>query len=77
MRNVAKVISESRDKINPYYDLCAGELNQLYDVAEKSVAHALCDAFVFGYEMGNRASRAAAKRKQKAPAMRQHCKGKP
>lgn len=63
MRNVAKVVSESRGKINQNYSLRAGELNQILDVAEKSTVNAIWNAFVFGYEMSRRASRAAVKKK--------------
>lgn len=54
-RNVHKTIEQFRGKINPYYDASVKELSSIALNSACSL-DAVCDAFVFGYAQGCKAT---------------------
>ena len=66
MRDIIKIINDRERNINPYYDIRVKEGIFLSELANQDVFDAISKAFIFGYEMGVRATKAERKMKAKA-----------
>ncbi len=61
-RNLKKIITERN--INPYYDLNAKEAIEIYQTCDKEPMQCVMYGFLYGYEMGKRATLAELKKKR-------------
>ena len=63
-RNIKKIVEARKKNINPHYDMTAMDMEFFYRLAfsEKeatstAIMDAVMQAFIYGYEMGNRAAK--------------------
>jgi hypothetical protein len=57
-----QLITETRKKINPYYELTIGQLTEIYE-ANPGVVERMSNSFIYGYAQGVKAAKAEARRK--------------
>ncbi len=68
-RNLRKIAVERAENVNELYDLRAGDLIELHDIVkEKGAIMGIKVAFLYGYEMGVRATKAEQKNKKSCHA---------
>lgn len=67
MRDVKKIIKERRGKVNPHYDLDGKAVLYFHGLETCDEWKLIEHAFLYGYEMGVRATKAEQKQKRKSP----------
>lgn len=63
--NTMKVIEETRKKINPMYDMCIKNADDIFNSSTDSEG-AIFDSFILGYAQGMKAAKAEMKKQAKA-----------
>lgn len=56
VKNTMKVIENTYGNINPYYDMSCNNINDIYH-SNKNTFDMICDAFIFGYAQGTKATK--------------------
>ena len=61
-RDMRKIIEKTRLTVAGQYDMRAGDLVELGEMAKENPCEAVGDAFLYGYAMGRRALKAETKK---------------